>query len=268
MRGGGGQMKRAPMPVELWRFRGLLRSLVIRDLRVKYQRSLLGLIWTLLNPLFTVAVLVTVFTYVIRIQIVHYWAFLISGFFVWNFIQRTLYHSTTILRDHASLSRSVYYPPEILILSASLSKLVEFLLEIVIVMIALVVFHHHAIPSSLALLPLIVGLQVILAVGLMFPLAAIAVLYYDVQHALPIVITSLFYISPVFYPVEMIPVEAQPFYYLNPVVGLLRLFHVVLYEGGWPSATLLAGVSVTAIVTCAVGHGIFKRCKESCVEIA
>jgi len=88
------------------------------------------------------------------------------------------------------------------------------------------------------------------------------------RFRVPIVITSLFYISPVFYPVEMIPVEAQPFYYLNPVVGLLRLFHVVLYEGGWPSATLLAGVSVTAIVTCAVGHGIFKRCKESCVEIA
>ena len=261
-------MKRPPILLELWRFRGLLRSLVVRDLRVKYQRSLLGLIWTLLNPLLTVAILVTVFTYVIRIQIVHYWAFLISGFFVWNFIQRTLYHSTTILRDHGSLSRSVYYPPEILILSASLSKLAEFLVEITIVLLALVLFHHRAVPASLVLFPLFVALQVILAIGLMFPLSAIAVLYYDVQHALPIVITSLFYISPVFYPVEMIPAEAQPFYYLNPVVGLLRLSHVVLYEGGWPSATLLAGVSFTALATCAIGHAIFKRCKESCVEIA
>jgi len=261
-------MNRTPILVELWRFRGLLRSLVIRDLKVKYQRSLLGLVWTLLNPLLTVAILVTVFTYVIRIQLVHYWAFLISGFFAWNFIQRTLYHSTTILREHASLSRSVYYPPEILILSASMSKLAEFLIEIAIVLLVLLVFHHGAVPASLVLFPLIVVLQVILAIGLMFPLAAVAVLYYDVQHALPLVISSLFYISPVFYPVEMIPEGARLVYHLNPVVGLLRLYHVVFYEGGWPSGSLLAGVAATAVVTCAAGHAIFKRCKESCVEIA
>ncbi|MBE0568955.1 MAG: ABC transporter permease [Deltaproteobacteria bacterium] len=261
-------MKREPVLVELWRFRGLLRSLVVRDLRVKYQRSLLGLVWTLLNPLLTVAILITVFSYIIRIQIPHYWAFLISGFFAWNFIQRTLYHATAILREHASLSRSVYYPLEVLILSASLSKLAEFLIEITIVLLVLLVFHHGGVPPSLVLFPLIVLLQVVLAIGLMFPLAAVAVLYYDVQHALPIVITSLFYISPVFYPVEMIPEGARLVYHLNPVVGLLRLYHVVFYEGGWPSWTLLAGVFVTAAVTCAAGHAIFKRCKESCVEIA
>jgi ABC-type polysaccharide/polyol phosphate export permease len=261
-------MKHTPILVELWRFRGLLRSLVVRDLKVKYQRSILGLIWTLLNPLLTVAILVTVFTYVIRIQVVHYWAFLISGFFVWNFIQRTLYHATTILRDHASLSRSVYYPSEILILGASLSKLVEFLLEILIVMIALVVFHHHAVPSSLVLFPVIVAILLIMAIGLMFPLAVFSVLYYDLQHALPIVITSLFYISPVFYPVGMIPETAKSAYYLNPIVGVLELFHKVLYEGSWPSITLLASVSAAALAICAAGHAVFKRYKEVCVEIA
>jgi lipopolysaccharide transport system permease protein len=261
-------MKRAPILVELWQYRGLLRSLVIRDIKVKYQRSLLGLIWTLLNPMLTVAILVGVFSYVVRIQLLHYWAFLISGFFAWNFIQRALYHSTTILRDHASLSRSVYYPPEILVLSATFSKLVEFLVEIAIVLVALVVFHHRAVPTSLALFPLIVAIQVVMAIGLMFPLAVFSVLYYDIQHALPIVITSLFYITPVFYPVEMIPEAARPYYYLNPFVGVLQLFHVVLYEGGWPSATLLAGVSVTAVVACAAGHTVFKRYKEICVEVA
>ena len=261
-------MKQAPILVELWRYRGLLRSLVVRDLKVKYQRSLLGLVWTLLNPLLTVAILVTVFTYVIRIQIVHYWAFLISGFFVWNFIQRTLYHATTILRDHASLSRSVYYPSEVLILATSLSKLMEFLLEILIVMIALVALHHHAVPSSLVLFPVIVAILLIMAIGLMFPLAVLSVLYYDLQHALPIVITSLFYISPVFYPVEMIPAAARPFYYLNPLVGVLDLFHVILYDGRWPSLTLLASVSAIALAICVAGHAVFKRYKEICVEIA
>jgi ABC-type polysaccharide/polyol phosphate export permease len=261
-------MKRPSTLVELWRFRGLLRSLVIRDIKVKYQRSLLGVIWTLLNPLLTVAILVAVFTYVVRIQVDRYWAFLLSGFFAWNFIQRTLYHSTTILRDHASLSRSVYYPAEILILGASLSKLVEFLIEISIVVIALGLFHHRGLPGSLLLFPVIVAIQVVLSVGLMFPLAVFSVLYYDIQHALPIVITSLFYISPVFYPVEMIPEAARPYYYLNPVVGVLELFHKVLYEGRWPSATLLASVSAAALAICLGGHFVFKRYKEICVEIA
>jgi lipopolysaccharide transport system permease protein len=261
-------MKHTPILVELWRFRGLLRSLVIRDLKVKYQRSLLGLVWTLLNPLLTVVILVTVFTYVLRIQVPHYWAFLLSGFFAWNFIQYSLYQSTTVLRQHASLSRSVYYPPEILILSTSISKLVEFLLETLIVTIALVAFHHHAVPSSLVLFPVIVAILLIMAIGLMFPLAVLSVLYYDLQHALPIVITSLFYISPVFYPVEMIPAAARPFYCLNPLVGVLDLFHVILYDGRWPSLTLLASVSAIALAICVAGHAVFKRYKEICVEIA
>ncbi len=261
-------MKRAPILVELWRFRGLLRSLVVRDLKVKYQRSLLGLIWTLLNPLLTVAILVTVFTFVLRIQVVHYWAFMLSGFFVWNFIQRSLYHATTILREHASLGRAVYYPSEVLILATSLSKLVEFLLEIVIVMAVLVLFHHHGVPSSMLLFPVIVAILLIMAIGLMFPLAVFSVLYYDLQHALPVVITSLFYISPVFYPVAMIPEAARTVYYLNPIVGVMELFHKVLYEGNWPSMALLASVFAAALAICAAGHVLFKRYKEVCVEIA
>jgi lipopolysaccharide transport system permease protein len=135
-------------------------------------------------------------------------------------------------------------------------------------MIALVAFHHRAIPSSLILFPVIVAIQLIMAIGLMFPLAVFSVLYYDLQHALPIVITSLFYISPVFYPVEMIPEAARPYYYLNPLVGVLELFHVILYEGRWPSLTLLASVSAVALAICACGHAVFKRYKEICVEIA
>ncbi len=254
--------------MEIWLYRELFRSLVIRDLKVKYQRSLFGLIWTVLNPLFTVTILVTVFSYVIRIQIDHYWAFLISGFFVWNFISQSLNFTTTILANNASLSRNVYFPREVLILSAAVSKLVEFLLEITIVLIVLFIFHHGAIPASLILLPFLIFIQVILVVGLMFPLAVLAVLFYDIQHALPILITSLFYLSPVFYPVTMIPEVARPFYYINPFVTILRLYHVVLYEGAWPSIMMLGSAFVSAVAICLIGYWIFNRFKGVCNEIA
>lgn len=253
---------------ELWSYRELLRSLVVRDLKVKYQRSLLGLVWTLINPLMTVAILVTVFSYVIRIPIEHYWAFLISGFFVWNFISQVFYHTTTLLSSHAELTRSVYFPREILVLSAAFSKLVEFLVEISIVLVVLFLFHYHSVPSSLILLPLLILIQVVLTVGLMFPLAVISVLFYDVQHALPILITSIFYLTPVFYPVSMIPEGMRPFYYLNPFVSLLSLYHTVLYEAAWPSLTLLGSVSAVAAGILVLGYGVFRRYKGVCVEIA
>jgi len=253
---------------ELWQYRELLRSLVIRDLKVKYQRSLLGLIWTLLNPMMTVAILVTVFSYIIRIPIEHYWAFLISGFFVWNFISQVLNNTTTLFSSHAALSRSVYFPREILVLSAAISKLVEFLVEIGIVLVVLFLFHYHSVPASLILLPVLILIQVTLAAGLMFPLAVISVLFYDVQHALPILITSIFYLTPVFYPASLIPEGMRPFYYINPFVSLLSLYQTVLYEAAWPSLTLLVSVSAAAVCILVLGYRVFRQYEGVCVEIA
>jgi lipopolysaccharide transport system permease protein len=245
-----------------------LRSLVVRDLKVKYQRSMLGLIWTLLNPLLTVTIFIAIFTHVIRIQMNHYWAFLISGFFVWNFIQQSLYHATSILRDNASLNRSVYFPREILILSAALSKFAEFLVEIAIVLAALAVFHHHSVPTGWLALPLMFVIQVILTLGLMLPLAVVSVLFYDVQQAIPVAIMSLFYLSPVFYSVDLIPSAARSLYYLNPLVGLLEMFHIVIYQGTWPPFNLVGSAGLTAIIVNLVGYAIFKRYRQACVEIA
>lgn len=253
---------------ELWAFRDLLQSLVIRDLKIKYQGSVIGIAWTLLNPLLTVAILVTVFSQVIRIGVDHYWAFLLSGFFAWNFIQQNLFHATSVLQNHAALNRSVYFPREVLILGALLTKFVEFLMEFVIVLVLLAGFYYPTVPSSLILLPWIVLVLLMMTVGLMFPLAVMAVYFRDVQQAVPIAMMSLFYLSPVFYPVKMIPEAAQPFYYLNPLVGLMQLFHVVVFQGVWPTMTLLLSVSAVAFAVCLTGYLIFNRYKDVCVEIA
>jgi len=253
---------------ELWAFRDLILSLVARDLKIKYQGSAVGIAWTLLNPLLTVAILVTVFSHVIRIGIDHYWAFLLSGFFAWNFIQQNLFHATAVLQNHAALNRSVYFPREVLIIGAMLTKFVEFLMEFAIVLILLAVFYYPAVPSSLILLPWIVLVLLMMTVGLMFPLAAMAVYFRDVQQAVPIAMMSLFYLSPIFYPVEMIPETVRPFYYLNPLAGLIQLFHVVVFQGAWPTMTLLVSVSAVAVAVCLTGYLTFNHYKDVCVEIA
>lgn len=252
---------------ELWHYRFLLRSLVVRDLRVKYQRSALGFVWTFLNPLLTVAILVVVFSVVIRIQLLNYWAFLLSGFFVWNTVQQTLLAGSFIFSQHAQLTRSVAFPKEILLFSGAISRLIEFAAEILLILIILVLVHHHSIPSSLLLLPYLIALQFLLTVGIMFPVSIASILFTDVQHALPVIFTSLFYLTPVFYPAEMIPQLFRPLYFLNPFAGLLTLFHRVLYEGRMPSLGLLAGTTTAACVLFLVGYALFDRYKDICNEL-
>lgn len=253
---------------DVWRYRELLRNLVLRDLKVKYQRSVFGFVWTLLNPLITIGVLVVVFSVVIRLPVPDYWAFLISGYFTWNFLSQSIATGTYVLAQHAALRRSVAYPDEVMILSATASRFFEFLMELALVLIALAVLHHGGLPPSFGLVPVLFLLQVLIAVGIMMPIATMSVFYHDVQHMAPVVLLMLFYISPVFYPAAMVPENLRDLFMLNPFAGLLTLYHVVLYHGEFPSLTLFGGVSAAAVVILVLGHAIFRRHKPTFAEIA
>jgi lipopolysaccharide transport system permease protein len=243
----------------VWRYRELLHSLVVRNLKVKYQRSLLGFVWTLVNPLLTVVVLGVVFSHVVRIPLPAYWAFLLSGYFVWNFALQTLNTGTYIFAEHSRLTRSVAFPGEILVFGAAGSRLIEFIAEIGLVLAILAVFHHGSIPQSYALLPLLMLIQLLLVIGLALPIATLSVFYYDVHHALPIALTTLFYLSPVFYPAQMVPEAARGLYFLNPFAGLLTLYHEVFYWGRMPPFDLLGGMLLGSFVFYLVGYAIFRR---------
>lgn len=252
---------------ELWRYRGLFKVLVSRNLKVKYQRSVLGFVWTLLNPLLTIGVLAAVFTHVVKIPVPNYWAFLLSGYFVWNFVQMTLSTGTYIFGEHSQLTRSVAFPLELLIFASTAARLVEFALEMSIVLVALVVFHHHGVPASFALLPLLVLIQTAIAVGLFMGVATLAVFYADIQHALPALLLVLFYLSPVFYPLEMVPENVHAVYLLNPFASLLTLFHTVVYKGELPSLALLGTTGAIALAAILIGYAVFNRHKRLFAEI-
>lgn len=252
---------------EIWKFRELLRSLMVRNLKVKYQRSVLGFLWTLLNPLLTVVVLVVVFSYVVRIQVPDYWAFLLAGYFVWNFVQQMLSSSASVLLEHAALRRSIAFPDEVPILGAAAARLVEFGVEMALALAVLIVFRHHGVPASFVLLPVLVVLQLLIAVGLMMIVSTLSVFYFDVQHALPILLLILFYLSPVFYPASLVPEQLRGVYYLNPLAGLLTLFHTTLYMGHFPSALFLGGVTVEALIIALLGYVVFSRYQPLFAEI-
>lgn len=253
---------------EVWNFRFLLRHLVARDLKVKYKRSTLGFVWTFLNPLATVLVLIAVFRLVVRIEVEHYWAFLLSGYFAWNAASQSILAASYTFAEHGRLARSVTFPTEILVVASAGSRLVEFAAESAILLLVLAVAHHGGVPASFLFLPVVVCLQAMILLGVMFPVATLSTLYRDVVHALPVAVTTLFYVSPVFYPADLVPGWARPWYFVNPLAGLLTLYHRILYEGVAPSPALLLGTTAQAAVILGLGYAIFLRYQNACIELS
>ena len=251
----------------VWEFRELLHGLVVRNLKVKYQRSALGFLWTLLNPLFTVALLIAIFSHVVRIPMDNYWAFILVGYFVWNCVLQILNTGTHVMAEHASLARSVAFPTETLLFGAGIARLLEFAAALVLILAVVSVAHHHAVPLSFVLIPLLLVLQLLIGVGLCCIVATLSTFYYDVRHALPIALTTLFYVSPVFYPASMVPEKFRPIYLLNPIAGLLTLYRSVVYDGVMPSIGLLAFVTVSALLIAWIGYATFNRYKATFPEI-
>lgn len=252
---------------DLWRYRGLVGHMATRNLMVKYQRSVLGFVWTLINPVLTVSVLIAIFSYVVRVGIDDYWAFLVSGYFVWNFMAQSMSSATYVLQEYGHLSRAVAFPKEAPILAAVLARLVEFLAEMILVLVILAVFRHGHVPVSFLWIPLLIVFQILMALGLALPIATLSAFYQDVQHAMPILLTTLFYISPIFYSVDLVPEAVRSLYMLNPLAGLFTLFQAVAYGGQPPSMDLLLAVGGVAVILPLVGYAVFTRFQALVAEV-
>lgn len=250
-----------------WHFRELFRQLVMRNLKVRYQRSGLGFLWLLVNPALTACILVVVFGEIVRLDIPHYWAFLISGYFAWVFILHTLSTSVFLIPDHAPMAKSVAVPADVFVLAAVASRFIEFAVEISIVAVALAVFHHGGVPASFLLVPLLMALLLLLTLGLALPAVALSVFFRDLQHALPAVLMMLMYLSPVFYPADLVPAAFRHLYDLNPIASVLTLFHETLYSGRMPSLSRLVTAVLFSAAIFVAGYTIFRRERDLFPEI-
>ena len=257
----------ASTSADIWEVREFLRQLVIRNLKVRYQRSFLGFMWLLINPVLSAATMVVVFAYIVRLPVHDYWAFVLSGYFAWVFAAHTLATSTFVIREHAAMAKSVAVPADVFVLSAAGSRFLEFVAELLLAVTVLAVFHHHRVPTSFLLLPVAVGLLAMVTLGLAFPTAAMSVHFRDVQHGLPVALTMLMYASPVFYPASLVPAAFSTLYFVNPFAQILTLFHVILYEGRWPTALQLGVATATSLAIYAAGHVQFRRQRSMFPEI-
>lgn len=253
---------------ELYRYRELIQSLVIRDLKVRYKNSVLGVLWSLLNPLLMTLVFTIVFTLMIPSDIENYPVFFLCGFLPWSFLSASLTGATGSIVDNASLVKKVYFPREILPLSEVLSNLVNFLLALV-VLFAVIFVSQVGLTPAVLMLPLIVLAQVMFIMGIALLLSTANVFFRDTQHILEIVLLAWFFLTPIFYPIKTLPESAQMLGLtvdvqlwvrrLNPMASLVASYRDVLYWGEPTGWDFYLRTFVTCLAVMVVGYLVFCR---------
>jgi lipopolysaccharide transport system permease protein len=258
---------------ELWAYRGLIHNLVIRDLKVRYKNSALGILWSLLNPL----LMMLVFTFVFKVlargsELPAYPAFILSGVLAWNLFQTSVMGATVSIVGNAHLIKKVYFPREVLPIAVVLSNLVNFLLALPVYFV-LATFLGAGPTKWALLLPAVILVQLIFTLGVSFFLATANVFYRDTQIVMEVVLLAWFFMSPVFYPITEVgrggahilgmffkAGDVQRWLrILNPMASILASYRDVLYRGARLGLDFFMRTAVTALLFLVVGYLIFLR---------
>ncbi len=254
---------------ELLSFRDLIVNLVVRELKARYKRSVLGFLWTLLNPLAMMVVFTIVFTIVMpNNQIPNYPLFLLCGLLPWNFFSAGVMVSINSIVGNADLVKKVYFPRESLPLSSVLANLVNFLLALLVLFVVMAVFRSRLSPW-IWLLPLVVVIQTCFILGIALILSTVNVFYRDTLMIMDVVMLAWFFLTPVIYPVAILPQSYEvlghsinvqrALYILNPMASLVATYRDLLYWGYRTNLDFLFRTSLTAVAVLLLGYGLFVR---------
>jgi lipopolysaccharide transport system permease protein len=234
-------------------------------MKLRYKRSVLGFVWSLINPLAQLLVLNFVFSHVLPLDIPHYTVFLFTGLLVWTWFQSSLLMATGSIVDNRDLVRKPGFPAAILPVVSITTNFIHFLLAFPMLVFFLLA---SSIPLTAVIftLPILFALQFLLTLSLAFMISAFHVVFRDTQYLLGIALLLGFYLSPVFYDASIIPENYQFLYQLNPLVLLIGSYRKVLLEGEIPPATPLLALGIAAAALLLIGYDVFRRSSHSFIE--
>lgn len=247
---------------DIWSFREILVNLIRKELKVKYTKSLLGAAWSMLNPVFYLAV----FTFVMRVLgrgIPDFPVYLLCGVIAWNFFSGSLTLATRSIIDNTSLVKKVYFPKEILPLAAVGTSLVDLFLQYLVLALYMILTGYHFLGwNTLLFIPAFVALMIV-TVAISFWVAAVNVTYRDVQHLLNLLLLAWFWLTPIVYPGALLQktlsahsvagINLFHLYFLNPMGGIVMGFQRALYAVVAPvgpdgtAAPVLPGLSLSTL---------------------
>ena len=254
---------------EIWQYRDLLLALAMRDVKLRYRQTALGVLWVILQPLIAAGLFSLIFGQVAKLPSdgVPYFLFSFAGLLGWNAFNSTLSKtSTCLIGNNAPLVSKIYFPRLILPLSTLLSTLIDF--GVGLAMLAILLPFYHIVPHwGLLLLPVWLGLILLLALGLGLVAAALTVSYRDVQFVLPVLMQFALYATPIAYAISAIPHRFYWFFFLNPLTGLLEALRWSLLGIGYLPISQLLWSTLEVTVLFFWGLASFRRMERTFADV-
>lgn len=252
----------------LWEYRELLYFLVWRDVKVRYKQTALGVAWIILQPVVSTVIFTFIFGGLLNVPSngLPYAVFAYAGLLPWQYFAGSLTRTSTNLVDNANLVSKVYFPRLVIPLSGVVSGLVDFAVGLVILFVLILIFRLPLSPAVL-LLPVFLLLALITALGFGLWLSALNVRFRDIKQLIPFIVQIWMYLTPVIYPVDLLPAPLRPLLALNPMTGVVSGFRwAVLGDAatatGLEAPGLLFALSVVMAVVVLVGGLFYFRSTE------
>jgi lipopolysaccharide transport system permease protein len=255
----------------MWAHRFALRNLVLKDFRVRYRNMSLGVIWSVVNPLTMLVVLVVIFTYVYPQEGQLYFPVsVLLGLVSYNFLSLCVPAATGAVLENAALVKKTVFPRQLLPISVVLSQTLQVLVQLGLVVVCLVLFRVPVTPKFL-LAPFIFGVLLLFVIGAGLICSALSVVFRDVRYIVDSALALLFWLSPVFYPLTIVhqkfPKLVFGVYILNPLAGCIEALRRVLLQDLYPDAISFAVAIIVSIATLITGFALFARLQKRFADL-
>lgn len=251
---------------ELYHYREMLFSLVRKDLRGRYKGSVLGFLWTFINPLMQLLVYTFVFTVILPSQVEHYSLYLFVALIPWIFFSSSMTGGAGSIVAQKDLVKKIYFPREIIPISYVTSCFVNMLLCFLIIFAVMLFTGAPFNPLALLCLPVIMIVEYLLALGIAMLAAAVTVYFRDLEHILGILSMIWMYLTPILYPETLVPEKWQALYHINPMTSIITAYRDVLYWGVMPQLATLLEAVLLGVLFLLLGLLSFSKLKKGFAE--
>lgn len=248
----------------VWNYRGFVLGSVQREFQTRYRNSLLGAVWTILNPLSMIIVYTVIFSQLMKARLpgvdnnLAYGIYLCAGILAWGFFAEVIGRSQSVFLEHANLIKKLSFPRICLPLIVVLNASVNFAIIFALFLGFLVVTQNFPGWSVLAVIPLLL-IQVAFAIGLGIILGVLNVFFRDVGQLVGIVLQFWFWLTPIVYPASILPEGIRPLIEANPMAALIAAYQGIFVYGQWPSWMSLWPITLLAVMFCLVGMRLFRK---------
>ena len=249
----------------LYQYRELLKTSISKDIRGKYKNSVLGIIWSFLNPLLQIAVYAIVFPLIMKSSLPNYTVFLCCGLIPWNFFSAAISRTSFTMIENGNIIKKVFFPREILPISVTTSEAINFIISTIIIL-AFVLGYGMGISKFIIFYPIVLLVQYFLLIGISFIVSSVTVYFRDLQHFISIALQLLFYATPIVYAPGQIPESFQWIIQYNLMTYVINGFRAIFYYKQMPDLSSLAIVFAISIALCFIGYFIFHKLQKRFAE--